>query len=119
MANQERGGFFEGLGNIIEEGLKGLAGQEPDQPAGGAPAPIIRRVSLIIHNPRVPSAGNERLNKVLGWNDPAPLVQGYIDDLRECSRGYVTYKVVESRTVNRFPVSYTHLMCIRDSPCAG
>jgi hypothetical protein len=103
MAKQERGNIFESLGNLIEEGLKGLAAQEPDQPAGGPPEPITRRVSLIIHNPRVPSAGNERLNKVLGWNDPGPLVQGYIDDLRECSRGYVTYKVVENRTVNRFP----------------
>ena len=86
MANEQRGGFFEQLGNLIEDSLKGMAAPEPDQPAGGKPAPVTRRVSLIVHNPRVPSAGNERLNKVLGWNDPAPLVQGYIDDLRECSR---------------------------------
>ena len=69
MANQERGGFFEQLGNLIEDSLKGLAAQEPDQPAGGKPVPVTRRVSLIVHNPRVPSAGNERLNKVLGWNE--------------------------------------------------
>ena len=103
MTKKKRGGLLDSIGDLIEDSLKGLAQQESDQPAGGAPQPITRRVSLIVHNPRVPSAGNERLNKVLGWNDPAPLVQGYIDDLHECSRGYVTYKVVETRTVNRFP----------------
>ena len=58
-------------------------GTTTSTPPGGNPEPISRRVSLIIHNPRVPSAGNERLNKTLRWNDSHSLVKGYIDDLRE------------------------------------
>ena len=78
MTKKNRGSLLDSIGDLIEDSLKGLAAQEGDAPAGGPPEPITRRVSLIIHNPRVPSAGNERLNKVLGWNDPGPLVQGYI-----------------------------------------
>jgi hypothetical protein len=103
MTKKKGGGLLDSIGDLIADSLKGLVAQEADAPAGGPPEPITRRVGLIVHNPRVPSAGNERLNKVLGWNDPGPLVQGYMDDLRECSRGYVNYKVVQKRTVDRFP----------------
>ena len=88
MTKKKRGGLLDSIGDLIEDSLKGLAQQESDQPAGGAPQPITRRVSLIVHNPRVPSAGNERLNKGLGRHDPAPLGQGYTDDLHECHRGH-------------------------------
>ena len=100
---KKSGGFLDSLGDKIEEGLKELVGQEPDEPAGGPPEPVTRRVSLIVHNPRVPSEGKQRLNKVLGWNEPSKLVKGYIQDLYDTSGGYVTYKVVENITVDRFP----------------
>jgi hypothetical protein len=103
MTKRKSSGLFGSLGDMLEEGLKGLVGQEPDAPAGGRPEPVTRRVSLIIHNPRVPSEENQRLNKVLNWNDPRQLVKGYIQDLQECSGGYVTYKIVEDATVDRFP----------------
>ncbi len=103
MTKRKSGGFLESLGDLLEDSLKGLTGQEPDEPAGGPPEPVTRRVSLIIHNPRVPGEGNQRLNKVLQWNDPKRLVKGYMQDLHECSGGYVSYKIVEDVTVDRFP----------------
>lgn len=65
--------------------------------------PVTKRVSLIVHNPRVPAANNQRLNKALEWHDPSKLVENYIGDIRECSYGYANYKVVEEIVVDRFP----------------
>jgi hypothetical protein len=65
--------------------------------------PVTKRVSLIIHNPRVPSADNQRLSKALNWHDPRRLVKQYIDDVREVSYGYANYKIVEEIEVDRFP----------------
>lgn len=103
MTKRKSGGFLDNLGDLLEEGLKGLTGQEPDKPAGGKPEPVSKRVSLIIHNPRIPSEGNARLNQVLQWNDPQRLLKGYAQDLHDCSGGYVTYRIVETITVDRFP----------------
>jgi hypothetical protein len=102
----KRKGLFESLGDALDElqeDIKGLFQEEPDQPVGGAPEPVTRRVSLIIHNPRVPGAGNERLNKVLRWNDPRRLIQNYIADMTEISHGYANYQIVEEVEVDKFP----------------
>ncbi|HOU41088.1 MAG TPA: hypothetical protein PK829_07450, partial [Promineifilum sp.] len=99
MAKKKGGGILDSISDFLEDAFQGATKGEPDAPAGGTPEPVTRRVSLIIHNPRVPSAGNERLNKVLAWNDPRPLLKGYMDDLRACSRGYVNYDIVERHTV--------------------
>ena len=74
-----------------------------EQPIGQKPTPVTKRVSLIIHNPIVPSAGNLPLNQALNWGDPDKLAAGYIDDLREISYGYVNYEIVERLEVNKFP----------------
>jgi hypothetical protein len=105
MSDDSEGGFLNSLGDLIERGLKGLGlGREADDaPAGGLPETVVRRVSLIIHNPPVPGAGHERLDKVMGWNDTQSLVTGYIDDLRACSHGYLNYEIVETLTVDHFP----------------
>jgi hypothetical protein len=62
------------------------------------------KVLVIVHNAKVPSAGGRRLNDVLGWNDPAPLINGYIADLKKISDGYVNYNVVDTILVDGFPV---------------
>ena len=103
MAKKKSSSILDSISDVLEDAFKGATQGEPDAPAGGAPEPVTRRVSLIIHNPRVPGDNNERLNKVLAWNDPRPLLKGYIDDLRECSRGYVNYDIVERHTVDGFP----------------
>jgi len=100
---KRKGGFLDSLSDLIEKGIEELGWDAKDEPAGGTPEPVKRRVSLIIHNPRVPSAGNERLDKVLRWNDATRLLEGYINDLRECSGGYLNYEIVESITVDKFP----------------
>ena len=100
---KRKGGFLDTLTDLIEKGIDELGREVYDEPAGGTPEPVRRRVSLIIHNPRVPSAGNERLDKVLRWNDTGRLVDGYIKDLREVSGGYLNYEIVETITVDKFP----------------
>ena len=100
---KKKSGFLDSLGELIEKGIEELKQEAYDEPAGGKPAPVTRRVSLIIHNPRVPGAGNERLDKVLRWNDTDRLVDGYIKDLRECSDGYLNYEIVERIMVDKFP----------------
>ena len=100
---KRKGGFLDSLGDLIEKGIEELSREAYDEPAGGTPEPVKRRVSLIIHNPRVPSAGNEHLDKVLRWNDTGRLIEGYISDLRECSGGYLNYEIVETITVDKFP----------------
>ncbi len=102
MAKQ-KGGFLDRLGDLIEKGIEELGREAYDEPAGGTPEPVKRRVSLIIHNPRVPSAGNERLDKVLRWNDTNQLVESFINDLRECSGGYLNYEIVETIIVDKVP----------------
>lgn len=68
------------------------------------PSPTMRRVCLIVHNPRIPSEKHKRLSDVLGWNNPYQLVSEFIRDLYECSYGYVNYRVVETIEVDAFPV---------------
>ena len=102
MANR-KGGFLDRLGDLFDRGFGFLRQEVVDEPAGGLPEPVTRRVSLIIHNPRIPSAGNKPLQEALGWNQVDKLVEGYIADLRECSHGYLNYEVVERITVDKFP----------------
>ena len=68
------------------------------------PQPIGKRVCLIVHNPRIPSEGNRRLNEVLGWNSPYKLTAGFIRDLRETSYGYLNYYIVETIEIDAFPI---------------
>lgn len=66
--------------------------------------PVVKRVSLIIHNPTIPSAGGQKLSQVLGWNNPDQLCEAFIDDLREISYGYANYEIVERIEVDKFPL---------------
>lgn len=99
----KRKGFFGSLHDLFDRGINFLQGESANEPTGDKPEPVTRRVSVIIHNPRIPSAGNELLSKALGWNDVDKLLEGYISDLRECSHGYLNYEVVETITVDKFP----------------
>ena len=67
------------------------------------PTPIHPRVLHIIHNPRIPSAGGEKLNRVFGWNDPDQNARGYIQDIRAASYGYANYRIVERIEIDGFP----------------
>lgn len=86
--------------------LRNLTGgsNQPQQPVGGVPVPVTRKVSLIIFDPLVPSQNNRKLSKVLGWGDAESLVSGYITDLRVSSHGYLNYQIVETIQTPTFPV---------------
>ncbi|MCA9969405.1 MAG: hypothetical protein KC425_04270, partial [Anaerolineales bacterium] len=99
---------FDTFTDWISDNLRKLGvdlGLEPaaQQPVGQKPEPVTRRVSLIIHNPTVPGADRQRLNKVLKWGDPDALATAYINDLREISYGYCNYEIVERQEVDKFP----------------
>src|SRR5262245_33597405 len=61
------------------------------------------RVLLMIHNPIIESEGGQRLNQVLGWNDPDRLCTQYIEDVEDASHGYVRYQIVERIELDEFP----------------
>lgn len=65
--------------------------------------PIRPKVLLLTYDPVVESEGGRRLHEVCRWNDPARLTASYIADLKECSGGFVDYRIVESRVIDGFP----------------
>lgn len=65
--------------------------------------PIRPRVLLLTYDPVIESEGGKRLHEVCRWNDPARLTESYIADLKECSGGFVDYRIVESRVIDGFP----------------
>jgi hypothetical protein len=74
-------------------------------PEGRQPVqPVVKRISLIIHNPTIPSAGGQKLSQVLAWNNPDQLCAAFIADLREISYGYANYEIVELIEVDEFPL---------------
>jgi hypothetical protein len=75
-----------------------------NEPVGGKPEPVQRKVLAIIYNPRIKSEGGKPLREVMKWNDPDELIPAHIADLKECSFGYANYSVVERVEVDRFPV---------------
>ncbi len=68
------------------------------------PAPVTRKVSLIIFNPTIPGTPGQRLTDVLGWNNPDRMVNELITDLRNISHGYANFKIVKRIEVDTFPL---------------
>jgi hypothetical protein len=76
----------------------------PEEPVGQKPAPVRRKVAVIIYNPAVKSQGGRKLSQVLKWSDPDELTKKHIADLREVSYGYANYEVAERLEVDKFPM---------------
>lgn len=74
------------------------------RPTSAAVAPVHPRVLMIVHDPPVAARGGHRLTRLFGWNDPAVLARGYVDDLRRCSGGYLNYEIVERIDADWYPV---------------
>jgi hypothetical protein len=89
----------------IKDKIESVLGQDQEarQP-GSAIAPVHPRVLMIVHDPPVASEGNKRLTQLFNWNDPSKLTEEYIDDLRECSGGYLNYEIVERIYSDEYPV---------------
>jgi hypothetical protein len=78
---------------------------EPSPLRNARPAqpPIPQRIAMIVHNPRIPAAGNQPLQQVMGWHDPQALAAQYSADLHQVSGGIVNYQIVEQYLVDGFP----------------
>ena len=98
---------FDELSDIVSDGIERLSddlqASMKQEPVGQKPDPVHKRVSLIVHNPTVPSAGGKKLTAALNWGDPEKLCAGYISDLKEISHGYINYEIVERIEVDKFP----------------
>jgi hypothetical protein len=69
------------------------------------PASSLRpRVLLITFSPVIRSEGMRKLTQVLGWRDVDELCREYIADLRECSKGFLDYQIVQQIEVDAWPV---------------
>ncbi|MFN8449219.1 MAG: hypothetical protein U0521_11685 [Anaerolineae bacterium] len=71
------------------------------------PAPVQPRVLAIVHNPTIHPRSGQKAQIAYRWNDPDKLAQGYIDDLRHASYGYLDYRIVERIEVDAFRSSWT------------
>jgi hypothetical protein len=65
--------------------------------------PMYRRLSLIVHAPKVPELQNQRLYEVLGWNHPDALVEIFIQELKDVSAGQAAYQIYERFDSDQFP----------------
>jgi hypothetical protein len=94
------------LERIMNAGRR-LLGDPPAAPASATILPasdsIAPRVLMVVHDPTIPSEGGKRLSRVFGWNDADALAQQYVADLREASRGFLNYRIVERIDADWFP----------------
>jgi len=97
----------QAVGRAAGDAQDYLAGLGPDpsekEAVGQRPAPVTRKVLVIIYNPKVKSAGGKKLSQVMGWNDPDVLTPGHIADLKTASYNYANYVVAERIEVDRMP----------------
>jgi hypothetical protein len=101
--------------------LAGQAARSANEPAPAAPsagetAPardprgpwrgrtVSPRVLVVNFDPVIEAEGGRRLHEVCRWNDPHTLTQGYIDDIRETSGGFASFRVVDWIDVDEFPL---------------
>ncbi|MBN1874052.1 MAG: hypothetical protein JXA33_07465 [Anaerolineae bacterium] len=67
-------------------------------------APLLPKVFVLNFDPVFPDQEGRRLHEVCRWNDPRQLTKTFIADIRECSGGYVQYRIVEGRDVDVYPL---------------
>jgi hypothetical protein len=97
-------GSSESKTHPLEAGVRHTPFEPSPDVSREQPAPISPRVMAIVHNPVMQAHGARKIKDVYGWNDPDLLAQGYIDDIRHASYGYVNYQIVEHIQVNAFPL---------------
>ena len=80
-------------------------GPDPSEkePVGQRPAPVTRKVLVIIYNPKVKSAGGKKLSEVMGWNDPDKLTPAHIADIKTATYNYANYVIAERIEVDKMP----------------
>jgi hypothetical protein len=65
--------------------------------------PLRPKVLLLTYDPVIEAEGGRRLHDVCRWNDPDQLTAQYVADVRECSGGFLDYRIVERRLLDGFP----------------
>lgn len=99
--------FFQSIQAGFDEliqAIKDWFSPRKDEPPGEKPAPIARRVAVIVFDPVIPSSDGRKLSQVIPSSSVDELIAGYIADLNECSQGYITYNVVDRIEVDQFPL---------------
>lgn len=71
---------------------------------GGSPAPVTKKVYLLIFNPIIESRSNQRLTQVMGWGDSVALSNQIALDLKIASHDYIDYQIVNTNIVDGYPV---------------
>lgn len=66
--------------------------------------PTVRRVCVLIYDPKVPEEGGKRLTEIFNWSNPLGLITGYIADLQFTSFGYAQYEVIQQKVLDYLPV---------------
>lgn len=95
--------LLRGIGRPLPESAP--VGQAAPAAASAAlepPAPLARKVGLLVIDPLLP--GGQRLSRRMRWNDSRPLIDALIADLRECSHGYANYAIAEVMESGEFPL---------------
>jgi hypothetical protein len=82
--------------------LAGLV-RPPALPPSGDLVPLEPHVLMIVYNPVVDAATGAHLIQAMRWNDPEQLAAAYIADVRECSGGWVNYRIVQRNDVDALP----------------
>lgn len=68
------------------------------------PAQITRsKVLLIVYDPVMDPATGVKLSQKMNWNNTTDLVNGFMADILEVSKGLVRYEIVKRIDVNEFP----------------
>jgi hypothetical protein len=75
-----------------------------DEPKASAQPPIRVNVLALNFDPIIPNSGGRRLHEEFKWNDPRKLADGYVDDIRRASSGFIDYTIVEWKDVDGFNV---------------
>jgi len=75
----------------------------PAPPPSGDLVPLEPRVLMIVYNPVVDATTGAHLIQAMRWNDPEQLAAAYIADVRECSGGWVNYRIVQRNDVDALP----------------
>lgn len=99
---------FVGYGINLKESLENRAAA-PDFSSNN---PIVKNVELVIFDPVLTHHGNIRLTQYFSqkfpglWasTDVVGTTNKIIDDLKTVSGGYVNYRIIETKTIDSFPV---------------
>ncbi|MCY3719203.1 MAG: hypothetical protein OXG07_06560 [Anaerolineaceae bacterium] len=101
LARASQGSAKSGASSRLAQGTR-RPNYGPNPEPALRPAPVTRKLLVIINNPRLPSYGNVTVRQFFGWNDPDWLVANHIRDLRHASFGYVNYVIAERVLVDDF-----------------